>query len=57
MLLFELLDKVNAEIYPSGFEIDKVQATAIVSRVQLPCEIDQFSKRSSNLQFQGALSA
>lgn len=49
MFLFELLDKINAEVYPSGFEIDKIQATAIVSRVQLPCEIDQFSERSSNL--------
>lgn len=41
MLLFELLDKLDAEVYPVSLEVYEVQSPAIVSRVKLPREVDQ----------------
>jgi hypothetical protein len=49
MLLFQLPDEVNAQIDPVGLEIDEIQATAVVRRVQFPGKIYQLRERASNL--------
>jgi hypothetical protein len=41
VLLLELADEVDADVDPVGFEVDKVQATAIVLRVELPSKVDE----------------
>lgn len=49
MLLVQLPDEFNAQIYPMGLEVDEVQPAAIIRRVQLLREINQFCQRSANL--------
>lgn len=44
VFLLELTDKVDADVDPVGFEIDEIEAAAIVSGVDLACEVDQFSQ-------------
>jgi hypothetical protein len=40
MFLLELSDKVDADVDPVGFEIDEIQAAAIVGCVDLASEVD-----------------
>ena len=49
MLLIQLPDEFNAQVYPMGLEVDEVQPAAIIRRVQLAREINQFGQRSANL--------
>jgi hypothetical protein len=49
MLLFQLSDEVNAQINPVSFEIDEIQATTVVRRVQFSGKIYELRERASNL--------
>ena len=49
MFLFQLLYKLDAKVYPVGFEVDEVEPTAIIGSVDFSGEINQFCKGSSDL--------
>lgn len=40
MFLLQLFNELDAEVYSVGFEVDEVESTAVVGRVQLPGEVD-----------------
>lgn len=50
MLLLQLSNEIDANVDAVGFEIEEVQATAIVFRIQLARKVDQLRKRSTNLE-------
>ena len=56
VLLVQLPDELDAQVYPMGLEVDEVQPAAIIRRVQLAREINQFGQRSANLSSIGNVS-
>lgn len=49
VLLFQLPDKIDAQVDPMSFEVQEVEPAAIVRRVQLASKIDKLRKCSTNL--------
>jgi len=49
LLLFQLLKKLDAEIYSIRLEIEEIQAAAFVGRVWFSREVDDFGEGSSDL--------
>lgn len=49
MVILQLLDEVNAEVYPVSLEFNEVESTTLVSRVKFAREVDQFGQGASDL--------
>lgn len=50
MLLLQLANEIDADVNPVGFEVEEVQATAIIFGIQLARKVDKLSKRSTDLE-------
>lgn len=49
MVFFQVLDKVDAKVYPFRLEIHEVEPSSIVGRPELAREIHQFCQRPADL--------
>lgn len=49
MVILQLLDEVNAEVYPVSLEFNEIESTTLVSRAEFAREVDQFGQGTPDL--------
>jgi len=50
MLLLQLANEIDANINPVRLEVNEIQATAIIRRVEFAGEINQFNQGATDLR-------